>query len=282
MAPNGIVTITDDLDTVDLATTDIDKSQSVREYALKSPNRKGDSVQTFGSEGFILKVKGVWATGAGVTDYRSIVQFWHDNNILVYYNDGDTVGWYSIYKFQNYLVPGHPATETIIEFDMELHESIATPEDITLTGDITDMVSEGNFTTWTKLFEVTIDSWAPNLATIDEPGTLFYARGTNNTACYNISGVQQFNSSIDNPNSGVGLGVHPVIWQSIQGIYEMFLDTATDKRPTIYKNGSLLFQAPLGSLGFFPTDSAISPTGKYLAFVGFVGGFGKLAVYQGS
>jgi hypothetical protein len=124
MAPLSSVTLTDGLNTVDITTSTIKKVDSARIATLKPPNRPGDVVQPFGTTGFTMSVTGQWATGAGVADYRSTMRYWHDNNILVYYNDGNTFGWFHIHKYADKLVPGHPTATTMIEYEFQLGESI--------------------------------------------------------------------------------------------------------------------------------------------------------------
>jgi len=117
------VTITDGISQVDLTLCQITKSDKARIVTMSPTNRPGDVIQALGDEGITITVDGDWATGAGVTDARTTVQTWHDNNIAVFYNDGNTFGWFTIKQYEYELRPGIPSN-VLIHFKLDLYESI--------------------------------------------------------------------------------------------------------------------------------------------------------------
>ncbi len=102
------VYITDGLTTVDLSACQITKSRTPRMSVGRTINRAGEILQTFASEGFTLDIRGSWIIADNaMTDSRVTIQRWVADNVLVKYDDGKATGWYSIYDFDNDLIPGN-------------------------------------------------------------------------------------------------------------------------------------------------------------------------------
>lgn len=114
--------ITDGLTTVDLSACQIGKTRTPRLSTSRTINRSGEILQTFSSEGFTLDVRGSWIIAdSAMTDNRITIQRWVADNTLVKYNDGRTVGWYSIYDFENELQPGNVVH---LPFSFKLSEAV--------------------------------------------------------------------------------------------------------------------------------------------------------------
>ncbi len=114
--------ITDGLTTVDLSACHIEKTRTPRITVRKTINRAGDVLQTFSSEGITLDVSGSWIIASNeMSDSRITIERWVADNTLVKYDDGKTVGWYSIHDFENELEPGNIVQ---LPFSFKLSEAL--------------------------------------------------------------------------------------------------------------------------------------------------------------
>lgn len=288
------LTLSDDVDTVDISEAEVTKRREPRIAVLSAPNRRADIIQGFGSEGFKLTIEGVWVVAdSSRPDTRPILDRWRRDNTLVKYVDGNYKAWFTIRSFSTRLVPGAPGNEIAAWYAMELSEAIriqtssATggPEDnpIITQGVSEELPTEGTFTTWSQNWTVqdTAEIWLTALIddTTSNLKVSFFSNDTIKVRTLVDGTVIVTDASIVLEPSTQARRAYSRAG-SIQGVYQVVPDSVNLQRFKVYKNGVLLFTS--SALGFNVVDIVVSSSGKYIAVIADTTNFDRLFVFQGS
>lgn len=290
------ITLTDDVETVDISEAEVTKRREPRIAVLSPANRRADIIQGFGSEGFKLDIEGVWVVAdSSRPDARTILERWRRDNTLVKYEDGNYKAWFTIRSFSTRLVPGAPGNEIAAWYAMELSEAIriqtstATggPEDNPIVtqgvGD-GELPTEGTFTTWSQTWTVqdVAEVWITSLIddTIANLKVAFFSNDTIKVRTLADGTVIVTDANIIlEPSTGAQRARYSR-GGSIQGVYQVVPDATNSQRFKVYKNGVLLFTS--AALGFTVVDVVISSSGKYISVIADSTNFDRLFVFTGS